>query len=218
MSKFVELEEFLRRQETALITEADNPIARRIASRDEHDPTIRSAFDILYDWYQTVIHPRTGLLLIPKKREKPEGHDNLLDTSLYRYRVNLVTPNITRRTGGAPWYTYRKPGETHDQDWDPDVALQFNIALNLRYDREQKKKTDDLEMVINMGVWGPTDRKEAARVADGYGISDAGWDRIGTKLWIYPESQTMPQVEEKIVNSLKSLTPNVLNHSKFWTS
>lgn len=217
MARFAEFEEFLRRQETALIDEADNSVARRISSRYEHDPMIRSSFDIFNDWYQTVIRPRTGLLIVPKKREKPEGHNDLLDTSLYRYRVNLITPNITPRGGGDPWYSYRQAGETQGTDWDPDVALQFNIKLEQKYDLTQRKKTDDLEMTISIQAWGSADRESAASVADGFGIDDAGWYRNGTSLWIYPENQTLPQVEQKIESSLKFLTPNVLNHQKFWS-
>lgn len=216
MARFDELEQFLRKQEMAVVNTADTQRAHREASRDIHDPMIRKTFDIVGEWFKTIIAPRTDIHLVLKRREKPEGHDDLLDTSLYRYRANFVPRTPPSRISSFA-DTYRQPGETEgSRDWHPNVAFQFNVALYPRFDPDQRKYTDDLETRIGMQTWDSTDIEMARKIADSASVADMGWERIGTSLLILPEEKPLGKVEKQIADSLALLTPNVLNHSSFW--
>lgn len=69
MSQFESLDLHLR-QDKALLEEAESAVLRNIdRARTELDPLVEGSFNVIYDYYATILKPRTDLRQVEKKRE-----------------------------------------------------------------------------------------------------------------------------------------------------
>jgi len=181
-------------------------------ARQEMNPLIQGCFLMLAEYYQKILQPRTDLRAVLKKKEDPTVEPRRLGKYYYIYLANFV-PNAD-----FPFPTdmfndsYFRPGEISDSDWYPNVAFQFGIYVNDRYNPDVKVYTG-LNALINMRVWGIVDRDENTITSRSMSIGfDNAWNRPYTTIGIVGNIQNPQETSNLVQGALTMVTPNVLNH------
>ncbi len=215
-SRFDNLDDHLRRKEEIAKVKEQERIKLLLKAREECMPQVRRAYNVLGDYYNTILKPRK-YKLFPRVKAEPTINEmsHISErTILYAYVANILSPRSewpypNEVDYPATWSsTTISEGDYHV--WHPHIGLHFATILTPAPSSHQGNKVD---LSIQMRAWGTIDIDKNSLVAQGINVSfqDAGWNHHATFIYIKPDEH---RLENQVEMGLRLLTPNIINHKE----
>lgn len=94
MSRFEDLDQHLQKEQVAHQSAEEERVRKLLEARAKHLPDLQRAYEVLGDFYYSLLRPR-GYNLYPRKKEGPTPNELLHindRTILYAYVANITSP------------------------------------------------------------------------------------------------------------------------------